>query len=209
MSSTLEAVVTVKKVLVVDDEATFREELARFLSNRELDVRSAADGLQAIERARAFEPDVILMDIGLGGSLDGIEAASVIQKMFPYCRLFFVSAYAERRDYRMRAEQAGLRVAGWIDKPVGGHQILELIEREDVMDPETEIDFLYGQIRDLVVLSAERPERRREIDPLIRRLRALQEAEAAKLERQLHQHRRLAPGTGWEILARTEKLLRK
>lgn len=209
MSSTLEAVVAVKKVLVIDDEDTFREELARFLSKRDLDVRSAADGLQAIDRARAFEPDVILMDIDLGGSLDGIDAASAIQKKLPYCRLFFVSAYAERQDYRTRAEQAGLRVAGWIDKPVGGHQILELIEREDTMDPETEIDFLYGQIRDLVVLSAERPERRGEIDPLVRRLRALQEAEAAKLERQLHRHRRLTPGTGWEILARTEKLLRK
>lgn len=64
------------RVLIVDDHKIMREGLAGLLQFQpEIEiVGEAADGPQAIELARAVDPDVIIMDVNLGG-MSGIEAA--------------------------------------------------------------------------------------------------------------------------------------
>ena len=65
------------RVLIVEDEALFRELLHRTLSAElEMEVVGVAeDGETAVHLAREASPDVVLMDIELPGELDGIEAA--------------------------------------------------------------------------------------------------------------------------------------
>jgi two-component system cell cycle response regulator DivK len=60
-------------VLVVDDVAHGREIFAEYLEFRGFRVATAADGLEALERAFDLLPDIILMDLSLPG-LDGWEA---------------------------------------------------------------------------------------------------------------------------------------
>ena len=48
------------RILIVDDEPTYREYLQRFLARDGLDVRTAETGAEAIELAREFSPDVLL-----------------------------------------------------------------------------------------------------------------------------------------------------
>ena len=60
------------KVLVVDDEAPIRHVVRGFLEREGMHVAEAADGLAAVDEARSFSPDVVVLDIMLPG-IDGLE----------------------------------------------------------------------------------------------------------------------------------------
>ncbi len=61
------------KILLADDEMTFRETLARFLRDELLDVTTVDNGLDAIEAARTTAFGVVILDIQMPGA-DGIKA---------------------------------------------------------------------------------------------------------------------------------------
>jgi two-component system CheB/CheR fusion protein len=62
------------RILVVDDLPDIVESMALVVRLAGHDVVTAADGLAALEAARKFRPDVVLLDIGLPG-MDGYEVA--------------------------------------------------------------------------------------------------------------------------------------
>ena len=67
------------KILVVEDESIIAMDLRITLSRMGYEVTSVVNNaLAAIQKAEQDKPDIILMDIMLGGSLDGIEAAKII-----------------------------------------------------------------------------------------------------------------------------------
>ena len=87
------------RLLVVDDEALFRELLCRTLSTEPgLEVVGVAgDGETAVRLAKQDKPDVVIMDIELPGKLDGIEASLQIKKERPKTGVVILSAHSERR----------------------------------------------------------------------------------------------------------------
>lgn len=69
------------RVLIVEDEAVVAEDLAAAIGALGYDVVGpVADGQSAVEAAASSRIDVVLMDIRLSGSLDGIEAARIIRE---------------------------------------------------------------------------------------------------------------------------------
>lgn len=86
-------------IVVVDDEALFRELLVRTLAAEPglVVVGEAADGDRAVSLAREKNPDVVLMDIELPGKMDGIEAALQIKNESPGTGIVILSAHSERR----------------------------------------------------------------------------------------------------------------
>ena len=60
------------RALVVEDELSLRRVLAGYLNADGFEVEVAPDGESALELARALDPDVVVLDLGLPG-LDGIE----------------------------------------------------------------------------------------------------------------------------------------
>jgi DNA-binding response OmpR family regulator len=68
-----------RSVLVVDDEPTLRETLAEALAGEGLDVITAADGREALERFRARQPDLVLLDLMLPG-ISGIEVCRILRR---------------------------------------------------------------------------------------------------------------------------------
>ena len=79
-------------VLVVEDFAPFRQFVCSTLAERR-DVQiigEVADGLEAVQKTKKLEPDLVLLDIGLP-TLNGIEAARQIRKLVPASKIIFVS----------------------------------------------------------------------------------------------------------------------
>src|SRR6516162_7388739 len=82
-------------ILLVDDFEPIRLSL-RSTVQRRVDwqiIGESADGLEAVELAKALQPDVILLDIGLP-RLDGLTAAAQIRHLAPDANVLFVSQHA-------------------------------------------------------------------------------------------------------------------
>jgi signal transduction histidine kinase len=96
-----------KRVLVVDDNEDAAEMLAVMLGTWGQETRVAYDGMQALATAEAFQPDIVLLDIGLP-DLDGYEIARRLRTE-PWGRralLVAVTGWGQESDLE-RSRQAG------------------------------------------------------------------------------------------------------
>ncbi|MFO0847587.1 MAG: PAS domain-containing protein [Gemmataceae bacterium] len=96
-----------RRILVVDDNRDSAESLAMMLTLMGNDTRTAHDGLEAVESAPAFGPDVILMDIGMP-RLNGFDTARRIRSE-PWGRgvvLVALTGWGQEED-RRRSQEAG------------------------------------------------------------------------------------------------------
>ncbi len=87
------------RVLVADDHPLFRKGVASLLAG-EPDfevVGEASNGQEAIEKAREFMPDVILMDVSMPG-VNGLEATQRIKQEFPYVRIVILTVSDEDQN---------------------------------------------------------------------------------------------------------------
>ncbi len=126
------------RVLIADDHAIVREGVKALigLADDIEVVGEAADGREAIERAQALEPDVVVMDIAMPG-LGGLEATLEIRKLCPRTRILVLSQYDDR-EYVRRFLQAG--VSGYVLKKSAGADLTAAIRAVHrgglVLDPE-------------------------------------------------------------------------
>ena len=113
-------------VLVVDDFEPFRRFICSRLESRPgLEViGEASDGLEAVEKAQALKPDLILIDIGLP-SLNGIEAAHRICRLVPTSTILFVSQIS---DADVVQEALGNGAKGYVWKQDAGTDLLPAVE---------------------------------------------------------------------------------
>ncbi|MBI5427633.1 MAG: response regulator [Nitrospinae bacterium] len=68
-----------KKILIVDDQLEVRELVEVTLRSGDYAILKAENGKTAVDIARAEKPDLIIMDIMMPGSPDGLEATKIIK----------------------------------------------------------------------------------------------------------------------------------
>jgi CheY-like chemotaxis protein len=114
------------RVLVVEDYIPFRQFLCSTLGEkRELRiVGEAADGLEAVQKAKDLKPDLILLDIGLP-SLHGIDAARQIRKLAPHSTIVFVS---QESSADIVQEALVLGALGYVVKKHAGTELMAAVE---------------------------------------------------------------------------------
>ena len=113
-----------RRILVVDDNQDSAESMAMFLRTIGHEVRTAYDGLVAIEAAEEFQPNVILLDVGLPG-LNGYKVAQRIrERRGPSVVLIALTGWGQEED-RRRSKEAGLD--HHLTKPVEFDELTKLL----------------------------------------------------------------------------------
>jgi len=114
------------RVLVVEDESIIALATTANLKRMGCEiVATAATGQQAVAYAMDKRPDVVLMDIMLEGSMDGIEAATRIREKHPDMPIIYCTAYT---DSGTRGLAASTNPKAFMGKPLDYGVLKELID---------------------------------------------------------------------------------
>lgn len=113
-----------RRVLIAEDEAIIRMDLREMLEEEEFEVvAEAADGFEAVEFARDYAPDLVILDIKMPG-MDGIRAAEIIARE-QIAPVLILTAFSQR-DLAAEAAHAG--AMAYLVKPFQKSDLLPAIE---------------------------------------------------------------------------------
>ena len=114
------------KILVVDDHPVVRKGLQLCLAREQRlkIVGEAADGDEAVRKARDLEPDLVLMDISMP-RMNGLAVTEVLRKQSPDVKVLILSVHSNK-EYIFRIIQAGAH--GYVSKEAKPEELLRAIE---------------------------------------------------------------------------------
>ena len=114
------------KVMVVDDHPMWRDNVARDLTEAGLDVvATAANGTDALNRAPATRPEVVVLDLQIPAP-NGVEVTAQLVKDDPAVRVLILSASGEQDDV-LQAVKAG--ATGYLVKSASRAELLTAVRR--------------------------------------------------------------------------------
>ncbi len=116
------------RALIVEDEATIRNGLARHVRWQELgieEVRTAESAEKALSILPEYRPELVLSDIRMPG-MDGTHMGEVIRGRLPNTQIIFISGYTDK-EYLQAAIAIG--VAGYVEKPVDIEELTAIIKK--------------------------------------------------------------------------------
>lgn len=144
------------KLLLVDDEQHVREGIraeVNWIETGILQIEVARNGLIGLERAKEFEPNIVLTDVRMP-KMNGIDMAFAIRDRFPECSIIFMSGYSDK-EYLKSA--ITLKAISYVEKPI-------------------ELEELSAALKEAVSIQAELLERQEESRELAGRLERSMEA---------------------------------
>ncbi|MEU9126772.1 response regulator transcription factor [Kitasatospora sp. NPDC048540] len=120
------------RVMVVDDHPMWREAVSRDLAEAGFAlVATAGDGEEAVRRARAAQPQVLVLDLNLP-SLPGVEVCRQVVGHDPALRVLVLSASGEHADV-LEAVKSG--ATGYLVKSAGREELIDAVRRTAAGDP--------------------------------------------------------------------------
>jgi DNA-binding NarL/FixJ family response regulator len=120
------------RVLVADDHPMWRDAVVRDLEAAGLTVvATASDGAEAVRRAAAVRPDVVVTDLQMP-VVDGVEATRQVVAASPGTRVLVLSASGEHADV-LEAVKAG--ATGYLVKSASAAELVEAVRRTAAGDP--------------------------------------------------------------------------
>ncbi|MCX5608391.1 response regulator transcription factor [Streptomyces sp. NBC_00047] len=118
--------------MVVDDHPMWRDAVARDLAAAGFDlVATAGDGAEAVRRARAVTPHVLVLDLNLPG-MPGVQVCKELVGANPALRVLVLSASGEHADV-LEAVKSG--ATGYLMKSAGAQELIDAVRRTAAGDP--------------------------------------------------------------------------
>ena len=125
MSESAENSATRRRILVADDNVDAATSLSMLLELMGHSTRVVHDGIEAVDVAASFQPDIILLDIGMP-RLDGFEACSRIRAQSANKNVVIVALSGWTQDEkRQRSQEAGFDF--YLIKPVESAALQKLL----------------------------------------------------------------------------------
>ncbi len=120
-----------QKILIIDDDADFREAMTTLLTSNGYEVAAAAEGKSGLEKALAEVPNLIILDVMMAHETEGFEVARNFQtnentKNIP---VIMVTGIKKEMDlgYDINPDEHWLPVKAVLEKPVQAEEILKII----------------------------------------------------------------------------------
>ena len=114
-----------KQILVAEDHAITRENIALVLQDEGYDVLVATDGEEAVMLFTNFKPDLVLTDLSMP-KLNGIGVLTHVKQVLPHLPVSMITATAILNDEQ---EARSLGVDDFLTKPLDFDDLLERITR--------------------------------------------------------------------------------
>ena len=121
-----------RSVLVVDDDATFRDRLVRALVDRGLEARGAKDAEDAIAQARADSPELAVVDLRMPGA-SGLWLVKELLAIDPATRVVVLTGYG---SIATAIDAIRLGAAHYLTKPADVDEILVAFDRAPATTPD-------------------------------------------------------------------------
>ena len=142
------------RILLADDTALFRTAIAELVDGQDglTVVGEAENGLEAVEKARALKPDVVVMDVEMP-VMDGVEATRLIREQMPGVKVVMLTV-SEADDHLFDAIRFGAQ--GYLLKnlrPAEFYDLVRAVMRNEPPLSPAIAGRLLGQIRDGTTLS--------------------------------------------------------
>jgi DNA-binding NtrC family response regulator len=115
----------VPRILVIDDEKSIREVFSVLLGDRGFQVAAAENGRQGLEKARLFEPDVVLLDMNLP-DIPGLEVLAGLRELQPGPEIIIITAFG---TIRKAVEATKLGAYAYLEKPIDNDELLLNVSR--------------------------------------------------------------------------------
>ncbi|MEO8467382.1 MAG: response regulator [Gammaproteobacteria bacterium] len=121
------------KVLVVDDNHDAADTSVMLLHSWKHEAVAVYSAAECITIARQFDPDIVLMDIGLPG-MNGIDVAKELQAICPGVRIIGVSGFTQK-DIVRRSRAAGF--TDYLVKPVAPTELKDAVDTQCSISRDT------------------------------------------------------------------------
>ena len=115
------------RILLIDDHSLFRSGM-RLLLQRQADfdvVAEAAEGIEGVKRAKAFQPDVILLDLNMPG-LSGLETLRLLGQDVPQAAVLILTVSEEADELRQALRDGA---CGFLVKHIDAAELMSAIRR--------------------------------------------------------------------------------
>lgn len=144
------------RILVVDDEAPIREVLSASLADEGYPVKTARSGDEGLRLIEEFRPNIVLLDIWMPGSMDGIEVLHAARSRFPGTEFIIMSGHGT-----IETAVKAVKFGAWdfVEKPLSIDRILILINNISSFQSERiEKNALLNKLRKNIAIIGESPQ---------------------------------------------------
>ncbi len=135
------------RILIVDDEKEFTEALAERLKMREFDVTTAFSGEEAVEKTRAYNYDVVILDVAMPG-MDGTETLSEIKRLKPLTEVIMLTGHA---TVESAIEGMKLGAFDYLKKPCETTELVEKLSKAYAKKTEHEERIREARVREIIL----------------------------------------------------------